>query len=340
MRGVVMHAPGDVRVEDRPDAAILEPTDAVVRVTATSICSSDVGLYRGINELAAPTAMGHEYVGVVEQTGEYVRNIKAGDFVVGSFVASDNTCETCEAGHQSRCANRVMMGSHGTQAELVRVPLADGTLVPTPQAPSADLIPSLLAACDVLGSGWFGAVLAEAGPGKALAVVGDGALGLSTALAARHLGTERIIVFTEDPERQTRAREFGATDVVEMRGDAGVTRVKELTGGYGAHGAVDTLGTGESIWRAIRATRAGGCVAQVDVSHGTGPDGQDLNVRGVHLRGGPAPVRRFLPELVALIWNRKINPGKIFDLAYSLEDAPDAYRAMDERRATKVLLTP
>jgi threonine dehydrogenase-like Zn-dependent dehydrogenase len=339
MRGVVMHAPGDIRVEERADARIIEPTDAVIRVTAACICGSDLWPYRGIEELAGPTPMGHEYVGVVEQVGEEVRNVQVGDFVVGSFVASDNTCEICQAGYQSRCIHNVMMGSEGTQAELARIPLADGTLVPTPGPPPADLVPSLLAASDVLGTGWFAAVAAEAGPGRTIAVVGDGAVGLSAVLAARQLGAERVIVFSRHPERQALAREFGATDVIEERGDAGAARVKELTGGYGAHGVVEAVGTEESMWQAIRSARPGGYVGYVGVTHGVQLDGLDLFFTGVHLHGGPAPVRRFLPELIQLIWDRKIDPGKVFDLTLPLEDAAEGYRAMDERRATKVLLT-
>ncbi|MFE7508074.1 zinc-dependent alcohol dehydrogenase family protein [Promicromonospora sp. NPDC057488] len=339
MRGVVMHAPGDIRVEERADARIIEPTDAVIRVTAACICGSDLWPYRGIEKLAGPTPMGHEYVGVVEQVGEEVRNVKVGDFVVGSFVASDNTCEICQAGYQSRCVHNVMMGSEGTQAELARIPLADGTLVPTPGPPPADLVPSLLAASDVLGTGWFAAVAAEAGPGRTIAVVGDGAVGLSAVLAASQLGAERVIVFSRHPERQALAREFGATDVIEERGDAGAAKVKELTGGYGAHGVVEAVGTEESMWQAIRSARPGGYVGYVGVTHGVQLDGLDLFFTGVHLHGGPAPVRRFLPELIQLIWDRKIDPGKVFDLTLPLDDAAEGYRAMDERRATKVLLT-
>lgn len=339
MRGVVMHAPGDVRVEEREDARIVEPTDAVIRVTAACICGSDLWPYRGIEPLNGPTPMGHEYVGIVEQVGDEVENIKVGDYVVGSFVASDNTCEICHAGYQSRCIHNVMMGSVGTQAEYARIPLADGTLVPTPGKPDKDLVPSLLAASDVLGTGWFAAVAAEAGPGRTIAVVGDGAVGLSAVLAAKQLGAERIIAFSRHPERQALAREFGATDIVEERGDAGVARVKELTGGYGAHGVVEAVGTEESMWQAINSARPGGYVGYVGVTHGVQLDGLDLFFTGVHLHGGPAPVRRFLPELIQLIWDRTIDPGKVFDLTLPLDDAAEGYKAMDERRATKVLLT-
>jgi threonine dehydrogenase-like Zn-dependent dehydrogenase len=335
-----MHAPGDVRVEERADATIVEPTDAVIRVTAACICGSDLWPYRGVEALNGPTPMGHEYIGIVEQIGDEVRNIEVGDYVVGSFVASDNTCEICQAGYQSRCVHNVMMGSVGTQAELARVPLADGTLVATPGTPDDDLVPSLLAASDVLGTGWFAAVAAEAGPGRTIAVVGDGAVGLSAVLAAKQLGAERIIAFSRHPERQALAREFGATDIIEERGDAGVAQVKELTGGYGAHGVVEAVGTEESMWQAINSARPGGYVGYVGVTHGVTLDGLDLFFTGVHLHGGPAPVRRFLPELIQLIWDRAIDPGKVFDLTLPLDQAAEGYRAMDERRATKVLLTP
>ncbi len=235
MRGVVMRAPGDVRVEEREDPKIIEPTDAVIRLTATCICGSDLWPYRGV-EPADHQVMGHEYVGVVEDVGSAVKNVKAGDFVVGSFVISDNTCEICRSGYQSRCVHGAFVAQTiGTQAEKARIPLADGTLVPTPGHPDPALIPSLLAASDVLGTGWFAAVAAEAGPGKTVAVVGDGAVGLMGVLAARQLGAERIIAMSRHPDRQELARFYGATDIVDDRGDKGVAKIKELTGGLGAH---------------------------------------------------------------------------------------------------------
>ncbi len=339
MRGVVMHAPGDVRVEERPDPEIQLPTDAIIRVTATCICGSDLWPYRGHDRVNRKN-MGHEYIGVVTEIGADVTSLAVGDHVVGSFMTSDNTCEICEAGFQSRCIHTTGMGSIGTQAEYARVPLADGTLVRMPGEPSADLVPSLLAASDVLGTGWFAAVAAEAGPGKTVAVVGDGAVGLLGILAAKQLGAERIIAMSRHADRQALAREFGATDIVEERGDEGVARIKELTGGYGAHSVVEAVGTQESMQQAIRACRSGGHVGFVGVSHGVSLDGAELFGKTVHLMGGPAPVRRFLPELIQLIWDRKINPGAVFDMTLPLEDAAEGYRAMDERRAIKVLLTP
>jgi threonine dehydrogenase-like Zn-dependent dehydrogenase len=339
MRGVVLHAPGDVRVEQREDPVILEPTDAIIRVTAACICGSDLWPYRGQEPIGGPAPMGHEYVGVVEQVGTAVTRVKPGDYVVGSFVASDNTCEICRAGYQSRCVHNVMMGMIGTQAEKARIPLADGTLVAVPGAPTPAQERHLLAASDVLGTGWFGAVAAEAGPGKTVAVVGDGAVGLCAVLAARQLGAERVIAMSRHPDRQALARQFGATDIVEERGEAGAARIKELTGGLGAHSVVEAVGTQESMMQAIHATRPGGHVGYVGVSHGVTIDGLELFFTGVHLHGGPAPVRRFLPELIELIMNGTITPGDVFDLVLPLDDATEGYAAMDERRATKVLLT-
>jgi threonine dehydrogenase-like Zn-dependent dehydrogenase len=339
MRQVVMHGPGDVRVEDRADPRIIEPTDAVIRLSATCICGSDLWPYRGA-EPVDHQAMGHEYVGVVEQIGQDVRTVKVGDFVVGSFWASDNTCEICRSGYQAYCVHRVLMGTIGTQSELARIPLADGTLVATPGMPDPDLIPSLMAASDVLGTGWFAAVAAEAGPGRTVAVVGDGAVGLLGILAARQLGAERIIAFSRHADRQALAREFGATDIVEERGDDGVARIKQLTGGLGAHSVIEAVGTQEAMMQAIKSSRPGGHVGFVGVSHDVAIPGDDLFMAGVHLHGGPAPVRRFLPKLVQLIWDRTIDPGKVFDLTLPLDEAAQGYRAMDERTAIKVLLTP
>jgi threonine dehydrogenase-like Zn-dependent dehydrogenase len=340
MRGAVMYGPGDVRVEEREAPRIVDSTDAIIRVTAACVCGSDLWPYRGVEDMQWPAPMGHEYAGVVEEVGADVQTIEPGQFVVGSFWASDNTCEICRAGYQSGCVERVPMGALGAQAELLRVPLADGTLVATPDMPADDLIPSLLSASDVLGTGWFGAVAAEAGPGKTVAVVGDGAVGLHAVLAARQLGAERIIAMSRHESRQRLAREFGATDVVEARGDEGVAAIKELTNGLGAHSVVEAVGTQESMNQAIRAARPGGHVGFVGVAHGVSLDGMDLFWSLAHLHGGPAPVRRFLPDLLDLIWSREIDPGKVFDLELPLDQAADGYRAMDQREAIKVLLRP
>jgi threonine dehydrogenase-like Zn-dependent dehydrogenase len=340
MRGAVLYRPRDVRVEERDEPAIVQPTDAIIRLPASCVCGSDLWPYRGIEAIDGPTPMGHEYVGVVEEVGSEVTMITPGQFVVGSFFASDNTCPICQAGYQSSCVHRENIGAMGAQAEHLPVPLADGTLVATPGTPDDDLIPSLLAASDVLGTGWFAAVAAQAGPGKTVAVVGDGAVGLLAVLAARHLGAERIIAMSRHESRQQLAGEFGATDIVTERGDDGVARIKALTDGLGAHSVIEAVGTQESMMQAIRSTRPGGHVGYVGVAHGVELPGEELFFSHVHLHGGPAPVRRFLPQLIELIWNRMINPGKVFDLELPLDQAAEGYRAMDERRAIKALLRP
>jgi threonine dehydrogenase-like Zn-dependent dehydrogenase len=340
MRGAVIYAPGDVRVEQREDPKITKPTDAVIRLAATCVCGSDLWDWRGINPVTEPTPMGHEYVGVIEETGSDVHNFKPGDFVVGSFFASDNTCEICADGYQSRCAHQEYVGTGGAQAEYLRVPLADGTLVAAHGQPDPVLIPSLLAASDVLGTGWFGAVAADVKPGKTVAVVGDGAVGLMAILAARQLGAERIIAMSRHEPRQKLALEFGATDIVTERGDAGVARIKDMTGGYGAHSVIEAVGNQESMMQAIRSTRPGGQLGYVGVPHNVQLPGQELFYAEVHLHGGPAPVRRFLPDLIRRIENRSIDPGKVFDLTLPLDQAAKGYKAMDDRSAIKALLHP
>ena len=334
-----MYAPGDVRIEEREDPKIIEPTDAVIKLAATCICGSDLWPYRGAEDVDH-LLMGHEYVGVVEEIGSEVKTVKPGDFVVGSFVISDNTCEICQSGYQSKCVRaQFVHGSIGTQAERARIPYADGTLVATPEQPHPDLIPSLLAASDVLGTGWFGADAAAAGPGKTVAVVGDGAVGLMGILAAKELGAERIIAMSRHADRQALARHFGATDIVDQRGDEGVEHVKELTHGLGAHSTIEAVGTQQSMMQAIHSTRPGGHVGYVGVSHNVQLPGDELFFTEIHLHGGPAPVRRFLPHLIDLIWNQTIDPGKVFDLTLPLDKTADGYKAMDTRQAIKVLLT-
>jgi len=338
MRGTVLHAPGDVRVEERPDPSIEQPTDAIIRLSATCVCGSDLWPYRGVDASDGPAPMGHEYCGIVQEVGRDVTTIRPGQFVIGSFFASDNTCEICRAGYQSSCIHREPVGAIGTQAEYARIPLADGTLVATPEIPDADLIPSYLAASDVLGTGWFGAVAAEVGPGKTVVVVGDGAVGLHGVLAASQLGAERIILMSRHESRQKLALDYGATDIVEARGDDGVVRIKDLTDGLGAHSTIEAVGTRQSMLQAIGATRPGGHVGYVGVTHGDLP-GLPLFFSHTHLHGGPAPVRRFLPDLIERISSGAIDPGKVFDLTLPLDQAAEGYRAMDERRAIKTLLT-
>jgi len=338
MRGAVLYAPGDVRFEERDAPNIIEPTDAVIRMSATCVCGSDLWPYRGISPVAQPTPMGHEYCGIVEEVGRAVTSVKPGQFVIGSFFASDNTCPNCKAGYQSSCQHKVFIGD--AQAGRLRVPLADGTLVATPEVPSDDLVPSLLTLSDVMGTGWFAAVAADVKPGTTVAVVGDGAVGLLGVLSAKQMGAGRIIAMTRHDSRQKLAREFGATDIVTERGDEGVARIKDLTNGVGADSVLECVGTQESMMQAVRATRPGGSVGYVGVPHGVDLNGEELFYTHVRLHGGPAPVRRFLPELIQLVWNRKIDPGKVFDLTLPLDQVAEGYRAMDERRAIKTLLRP
>jgi threonine dehydrogenase-like Zn-dependent dehydrogenase len=282
--------------------------------------------------------MGHEYCGFVEEVGGAVKSIKPGQFVVGSFATSDNTCPHCQYGYQSSCQRREWVS--GAQSPLLRVPLADGTLVPTPDVPAVDLFPSLLTCSDVLGTGWYAADAANVKPGATVVVVGDGAVGLLGVLSAKQMGAERIIVMSRHPSRQKLAQEFGATEIVKERGDEGVARIKELTKGVGADSVLECVGTQESMIQAIQSARPGGHVSFVGVPHGVELNGAQLFFSHVHLHGGPAPVRRYLPKLIDLVLNGKINPGKVFDLVLPLEQVAEGYRAMHERRAIKVLLRP
>lgn len=338
MRGTVLYGPRDVRFEDREDPRIEKPTDAILRIAVTCVCGSDLWPYRGIQKIAQPTAMGHEYCGVVEEVGRAVRTVKPGQFVIGSFCISDNTCPNCRAGYQSGCQNLEFMSR--AQAPLLRVPWADGTLVPTPEMPSDDLLPSLLAVSDVLGTGWFAADAANVKVGSTVVVVGDGAVGLLGVLSAKMMGAERIIAMSRHEKRQKIAREFGATEIVAERGDEGVARIKELTGGIGADSVLECVGSEESMVQAIRSTRPGGSIGYVGVPHGMKLDMLPVFFHLVRLHGGPAPVRRYLPDLIKLVWAGKINPGKVFDLTLPLEQVAEGYRAMDERRAIKALLHP
>jgi len=338
MHGAVLYGPRDIRFQDCEIPKIIEPTDAVIRIAATCVCGADLWPYRGLQPINGPTPMGHEYCGVVEVVGSAVKSMKPGQFVIGSFATSDNTCPHCQYGYQSSCMHREFMTR--AQAPLLRVPLADGTLVPTPGVPADDLVPSLLTTSDVLGTGWFAADAANVKPGSIVVVVGDGAVGLLGVLSARRMGAERIIAMSRHESRQKLAREFGATDIVTERGEKGVARIKELTHGIGADSVLECVGTTESMMQAVNSTRPGGYVGYVGVPHGVSLDGEQLFFSHVHLHGGPAPVRRYLPELIDLVWNKKINPGKVFDLTLPLDQVAEGYRAMDERRAIKTLLYP
>jgi threonine dehydrogenase-like Zn-dependent dehydrogenase len=338
MRGTVLYGPRDIRFEDRETPKIVEPTDAIIRIAVTCVCGSDLWPYRGLQPIDGPTPMGHEYCGIVEELGSAVRSIKAGQFVIGSFATSDNTCPHCHYGYQSSCVQREFITT--AQAPVLRVPQADGTLVPTPGIPPDDLLPSLLAASDVLGTGWFAADAANVKPGSTVAVVGDGAVGLLGVLAARQMGAERIIAMSRHTKRQALAREFGATDIVTERGNDGVARIMDMTKGIGADSVLECVGTQESMTQAIHSTRPGGYVGYVGVPHGVELNGEELFFEHVHLHGGPAPVRKYLPKLIDLVCAGKMNPGKVFDLTLPLEQVAEGYRAMDERRAIKTLLRP
>ncbi len=338
MRGAVLYGPRDVRFEERDVPRIVNPTDVIIRITATCVCGSDLWPYRGIQPIAQPTPMGHEYCGIVEDMGSAVTTIKPGQFVIGSFFASDNTCPNCRVGYQSSCQHAEFIGT--AQAPFLRVPLADGTLVAAPDVPSDDMVPSLLALSDVMGTGWFAADAANVKPGKTVVVVGDGAVGLLGVLSAKHMGAERIIAMSRHESRQKLAREFGATDIVTERGDEGVERIKQLTNGVGADSVLECVGTQQSMMQAIQSTRRGGFVGYVGVPHGVELNGEQLFFAHIHLHGGPAPVRRYLPDLIKLVWDRKIDPGKVFDVTLPLDQVAEAYRAMDERRAIKTLLRP
>src|SRR3954451_20521894 len=338
MRGTVLYGPRDVRFEDREMPKVEQPTDAVIRMAATCVCGSDLWPYRGLQAIKGPSPMGHEYCGFVEEVGSAVKSVKPGQFVIGSFATSDNTCPNCQYGYQSSCVHREWMTR--AQAPMLRVPLADGTLVPTPDMPPTELVPSLLAASDVLGTGWFAADAANVKPGSTAVVVGDGAVGLLGVLSAKQMGAERIIAMSRHEKRQQLAREFGATDIVAERGDEGVARIKDMTNGIGADSVLECVGTQESMTQAVNSTRRGGYVSYVGVPHGVEFKGEELFFSHVHLHGGPAPVRRYLHHLIDLVLNGTINPGKVFDLVLPLDQVAEGYRAMDERRAIKTLLRP
>ncbi|GAA2887617.1 zinc-dependent alcohol dehydrogenase family protein [Streptomyces mexicanus] len=338
MRGAVIYAPRDVRFENLDDPEILQPTDAVIRTAVTCVCGSDLWPYRGLEPLGEAHPMGHEYVGFVEEVGSEVTSVEPGQFVVGSFATSDNTCANCRNGWQSNCLNREFMST--CQADYVRIPNAQGTLVATDEVPDEEFWPSLLAVSDVMGTGWYAALAAEVEPGSTAVVVGDGAVGLCGVIAAKELGAERIIAMSRHEPRQKLAREFGATDIITERGEEGVARVKDLTNGIGADAVLECVGTAQAMQQALHAARPGGNVGFVGVPHEVAVDGQELFFSHVGLRGGPAPVRRYLPDLIERVMTGRIDPGKVFDLVLPLEQVAEGYRAMDERRAIKTLLKP
>ncbi len=336
MKATVLHAARDVRYEDVAEPKILKPTDAIIALSASCSCGSDLWPYRGVSSISGPQHMGHEYCGVVVEIGSEVKTVKVGQFVVGSFCLSDNTCPHCAFGFPSSCQQREFMV--GAQAPLARVHLADGSLVATPGMPPDDLIASLLAVSDVLGTGWYAADAARVKPGSTVAVVGDGAVGLMGVLSAKQMGATRIIAMSRHKQRQDLALEFGATDIIAERGEQGVANVKRLTNNIGADAVLECVGTQESMEQAIQCARPGAMIGYVGVPHGVALDGQRLFFSQTGMMGGPAPVRKYLPHLMDLVLTRNINPGKVFDLQIPISDVAEGYRAMDERRAIKTLL--
>lgn len=336
MRGAVIHGTNDVRFEERDDPTIQEPTDVVVRTVAACVCGSDLWRYRGIQEVTKPTPIGHEFVGIVEELGSGVTSVKKGDFVVGPFLHSDNTCPNCRNGYQSQCLHGG--GYEGCQAEYIRVPNADGSLVATPEVPDDALVPSLLTLSDVMGTGWHAAVSAQVKAGDTVVVVGDGAVGLSGVLAAAQMGAERVIAMSRHEARQKIAKDFGATDIVAERGDEGVEKILEMTNGIGADAVLECVGTHDSVVQALRSARPGAIVGWVGVPHVADIPQEHMFWRNVGLRGGVAPVREYLPHLMELVLAGTINPGEVFDQTLPLADVAEGYAAMDERRAIKSLL--
>jgi threonine dehydrogenase-like Zn-dependent dehydrogenase len=337
MHGAVIYGQGDVRYESRPEPTIVEPTDAVIRTVAACVCGSDLWRYRGIQPVPQPTPIGHEYCGIVEAVGDAVTRIRPGQFVVGGFLTSDNTCPVCRKGAHANCQRGG--GYDGCQADYIRIPNADGTLIATPKVPSDELVPSILALSDVMCTGWHAAVSAGVGPGSSVVVVGDGAVGLCGVLASVQLGATTVIAMSRHADRQAIAIGFGATDIVPERGEEGIAKVRQLTEGIGADCVLECVGTQDARDQAVGSVRDGGNIGLVGVPHGELPADQ-LFWRNVGIKGGPAHVRAYLPHLLDLVLAGTINPGRVFDLELPLSEVAEAYAAMDDRRAIKVLLKP
>lgn len=344
MRATIMYGAGDVRVEDVPDPSIVEPTDAIIRVVRACICGSDLWPYHDMPASETGQSMGHEAIGLVTDAGTDVRTVKAGQVVVMPFAISDGTCEFCREGLPTACAHVSFFGNNGingAQAEALRIPYADGTLYPLDVSEDDPLMPSLLSLSDVMGTGHHAAVVAKAGPGKSVAVVGDGAVGLCGVIAAKRLGAEQIIIMGRHPDRIALALEFGATDVVSQRGDEAVERVKELTGGHGAHSVLECVGTGEATFTSVEIARPGGAVGRVGVPHYDAiPGAEPTFYKNVTVGGGPAPARAYIEELLPDILEGRIEPGKVFDQTVELDGVPEGYRRMAERKSIKVLINP
>jgi threonine dehydrogenase-like Zn-dependent dehydrogenase len=337
MRGAVIHGTKDIRFEDRPDPVVVEPGDAVIRTVAACVCGSDLWRYRGVQQITTATPIGHEYVGIVEAVGDAVRTVAPGDFVVGGFLHSDGTCAVCAKGMHANCEHGG--GFDGCQAEKIRIPNADGTLLATPGQPDQDLIPSLLALSDVMCTGWHAAVSAGVQAGGSVVVVGDGAVGLSGVLAAAQMGATTIIAMSRHASRQQVAKDFGATHIIAERGEEGLEQVQALTDGIGADAVLECVGTEQARAQAVAYARPGGMIGLVGVPHGDLPT-DELFWSNKGVRGGVAPVRAYLPHLLKLVLTRQIDPGRVFDLTLPLSEVAEGYRAMDERRAIKVLLQP
>lgn len=345
MRATVMFSAGDVRIQEVPDARIVEPTDAVVRVTRACICGSDLWPYASLEPTETGQRMGHEAIGVVEEVGAGVHTLKAGDVVVMPFAFSDGTCAFCHEGLHTACVHGGFFGSggdaDGAQAEALRVPLADGTLFALGVGEDDALMPSLLTLSDVMGTGHHAAVVAQVAPGRRVAVVGDGAVGLCAVIAAKRLGAEQIIIMGRHADRIALAQEFGATDVVSERGDEAVERVRALTGGEGAHAVLECVGMEQSTLTAISIARPGGAVGRVGVPQAeTLPASQPAFFGNVTVGGGPAPVRAYIDELLPDILEGRIEPGRVFDRTVDLDGVPDGYRAMNDRESIKVMVRP
>lgn len=337
-----MYGAGDVRIENVADARLIQPTDAVVRVTRACICGSDLWPYQEMDHSDAGRVMGHEAIGLVESVGADVRTLKAGDLVVMPFAWSDGTCEFCREGLQTSCVHGGFFGNEeipGAQAEAVRVPLAEGTLYRLPVARDDGLLPSLLTLSDVMGTGHHAALTAKVAPGKTVAIIGDGAVGLCGVIAAKRLGAEQIIILGRHADRIALAREFGATDVVSERGEEAVERVRDLTRSLGVHSVLECVGTEQAMTTAINITRAGGAVGRVGVPHYDGiPAPETSFYNNITISGGPAPVRAYMDELLPDVLEGRIQPGRVFDRTTNIEGVPDGYRSMNERESIKVMI--
>jgi threonine dehydrogenase-like Zn-dependent dehydrogenase len=344
MRATVMHSAGDVRIEHVPDPQIIDPTDAIIRVTRACVCGSDLWPYQKMERSDTGRVMGHEAIGVVEDVGGDVRTIKRGNFVIMPFAFSDGTCVFCHDGLQTSCIHGGFFGTTevaGAQAEAVRIPLADGTLFPLSAQADDALMPSLLTLSDVMGTGHHAAIMARVAPGKSVAVVGDGAVGLCGVIAAKRLGAEQIIILGRHADRIALAKDFGATDVVSERGDAAVERVRKLTGGYGVHSVLECVGLEQAMNTAISIARPGGAVGRVGVpQEQTIPGSEPAFYNNVTVGGGPAPVRAYIEQLLPDVLEGNIEPGRVFDRTVGLDGVPDGYRAMNDREAIKVMVAP